>query len=101
MGRVGHLLAILFGIALAMPAVSLAQADVAEVGAPQTAWGAQKSLSGVWNYSTLTPVERYSGMVDKLELAEKEAATFSESQFRLENLDLIDSAEGGLNYVPS
>jgi hypothetical protein len=100
MGRVGHLLAILFGIALAMPAVSLAQADAAEVGVPQTAWGAQ-SLSGVWNYSTLTPVERYSGMVDKSELAEKEAATFSESQFRLENLDLIDSAEGGLNYVPS
>ena len=99
MGRFGHILAVLLGIALVMPVVSWAQVDAAETGVPQTAWG-DPDLSGVWNYSTLTPLERPSALADKPELTEEEAAAFAESQLRRQNRDLIDSAEGGLNYAP-
>ena len=66
---------------------------------PRTSWG-DPDLRGVWNYSTLTPLERPSALADKRELTEEEAAAFVEAQRRRQNRDLIDSVQGGLNYAP-
>jgi hypothetical protein len=95
MGRLGLTIAVVFGISLVTPVISLAQ----EEEVPRTSWGAP-DLSGVWNYSTLTPLERPSALADKPKLTEEEAAAFAEAQLRRQNRDLIDSAEGGLNYAP-
>ena len=95
MARFRHTFAVLLGISLVMPVTSWAQ----ETGVPRTSWGAP-DLSGVWNYSTLTPLERPSALADKPQLTEEEAAAFAEEQLRRQNRDLIDSAEGGLNYAP-
>ena len=99
MGRFGHALIGLLAIALVMPGISWAQTDAAATGIPRNAWG-DPDLQGVWNYSTLTPLERPSALADKAELTKEEAAAFAEAQLRRQNRDLIDSAEGGLNYAP-
>ena len=96
MGRLGLTIAVLLGISLVTPVISWAQE---EEEVPRTSWGAP-DLSGVWNYSTLTPLERPSALADKPKLTEEEAAAFAEAQLRRQNRDLIDSAEGGLNYAP-
>jgi hypothetical protein len=66
---------------------------------PRTAWG-DPDLQGVWNYSTLTPLERPAALADKRELTPEEAAAFAEAEARRQNRDLIPSEKGGLNYAP-
>ncbi len=53
---------------LVLPALTLAQGD-----APQTAWGAP-DLQGVWDFRTITPMERPEDLGDKAFLTEEEAA---------------------------
>ena len=52
---------------LALPALALAQDD-----APQTAWGAP-DLQGIWDFRTITPMERPEDLGDKAFLTEEEA----------------------------
>ena len=52
---------------LALPALALAQDD-----APRTAWGAP-DLGGVWDFRTITPMERPEDLGDKAFLTEEEA----------------------------
>lgn len=47
---------------------------VAQSGLPRTAWG-NPDLQGVWDYRTLTPLERPEELGDKAFLTEEEAAT--------------------------
>ena len=81
-------------------AVGQAPAGAAGTGTqPLTSWG-DPDLQGVWDFRTITPMERPGELADKAVLTEEEAAAFAEAQSRRLNRDLIDSAQGGLNYAP-
>ena len=90
---------VLVSLLLILPGSALAQPGSDATSVPRTPWG-DPDLQGVWNYSTLTPLERPSALADKRELTEEEAAAFAETESRRLNRDLIDSAQGGLNYAP-
>ena len=53
---------------LAVPALAMAQGD-----APRTAWGAS-DLQGVWDFRTITPLQRPEDLGDKEFLTEEEAS---------------------------
>jgi hypothetical protein len=66
---------------------------------PRTADG-QPDLQGVWDFGTLTPLERPSALGDKQRFSDAEAAAFEREENRRQNRDLIDPAKGGVNYPP-
>src|SRR3981081_2074734 len=66
---------------------------------PRTADG-QPDLQGVWEFGTLTPLERPRSLGAKEFLTDEEAAIFEREENRRQNRDLIDPKEGGLNYPP-
>lgn len=55
-------------------------------------------LQGVWDFSTITPMERPRELGDKQVLTDQEAAAFEREENQRQNRDLIDSAKGGANY---
>lgn len=65
---------------------------------PLTTWG-DPDLQGVWDFRTITPMERPEALADKPTLTEEEAAAFALAESRRVNRDLIDSETGGLNYA--
>jgi len=65
--------------------------------APRTAYG-QPDLQGIWDFRTITPLERPRALGDKAFFTEAEAATFEREENRRQNRDLIDPKVGGLNY---
>ncbi len=68
--------------------------------APRTAWGAP-DLEGVWDFSTVTPMERPKALADKAVLSAAEAAAFEQEYNRIQNRDLIDPQKGGAGiYAP-
>ena len=67
--------------------------------APNTAWG-DPDLQGIWDFRTITPMERPSQFEGKQVLTDEEAASFQQAENRRLNRDLIDPAQGGLNYLP-
>ena len=62
-------------VAVAMvPVVAVAQS--AKTSEPlRTAWGAP-DLEGMWDFRTLTPLQRPSNLADKAFLSDEEAAAF-------------------------
>jgi hypothetical protein len=61
----------------------------------------QVDLEGVWNFSTITPLERPSELAGKdVFTNDEEAATFEREENRRQNRDLIDQKKGGLQYLP-
>ena len=66
---------------------------------PRTAEG-QPDLQGVWDFGTLTPLERPAALGDKTVFSDEEAAAFERDENRRQNRDLIDPAKGGVNYPP-
>ena len=88
MGRYGrHALAILVMLAAVAAAVPAA-AQTAEV--PRTGWGAP-DLQGVWDFRSLTPMERPADLADQETFTEEEAASFSEEVIRDQSRDLSDA----------
>jgi hypothetical protein len=65
--------------------------------APRTAYG-QPDLQGIWDFRTITPLERPRALGDKAFFTEEEAAIFEKEENRRQNRDLIDPKVGGLNY---
>ena len=57
--------------------MSVAPSAAAESGAPQTAWG-QPDLRGVWDFRTITPLQRPEDLAEKEFLSEEEAAEFEQ-----------------------
>ncbi|HEY7300691.1 MAG TPA: hypothetical protein VH684_22570 [Xanthobacteraceae bacterium] len=58
----------------------------------------QPDLQGVWDYRTITPMERPRALGSKAFFTDEEAANFEKEENRRQNRDLIDPKVGGLNY---
>ncbi len=87
---------IVAGLLLAVPAAAGAQSDGA---AARTAWD-HPDLQGVWDFRTITPMERPVELAGKEVLSEEEAAAYEAEVNRRQNRDLIDPAKGGASYPP-
>jgi hypothetical protein len=57
-------------------------------------------LEGVWDFSTLTPLERPGNIGDKPVFSDEEAAAFEREENRRQDRDLIDPKKGGAQYLP-
>src|SRR5947209_13923315 len=101
-----------FHISMAGPAVVIAVALLAPVPVagqttvaaetwtrPRTPDG-QPDLQGVWDFRTITPLERPKELGTKEFFTDLEAANFEKDENRRQNRHLIDPKEGGLNYPP-
>ena len=66
---------------------------------PRTPWG-HPDLQGLWDYRTITPLERPSEFAGKRVLTDEEAADFGARENRRLNRDLIDPKKGGVFYPP-
>ena len=83
-----------------VPAAGQAQSTTSgDSTPPLTTWG-DPDLQGVWDFRTITPMERPSQFADKEVLTDEEAAGFQRAENRRLNRDLIDPEVGGLNYAP-
>ena len=65
------------GAAALAAAVGLSSAPAAAQDAPRTAWGAP-DLQGVWDFRTITPLERPEALGDQAFLTEEEAANLEQ-----------------------
>ena len=68
-----------------VPAVAAAQSATA----PRTPWGAP-DLGGVWDFRTITPLERPAALKDKAVLTAEEAAAFTQQTIESRNADRRD-----------
>ena len=86
-------------IAVVIVGLGFGTANGQTPGSDSPSWGAP-DLQGVWDFRTITPLERPEDLTGQEFLTEEEAAAYAEGQSRRQNRDLIDSAQGGLNYAP-
>jgi hypothetical protein len=93
------------GILLLLTAAALV---TAQAGSPrgQKPWSApltpdgRVDLQGVWDFSTITPLERPQNVGDKPVFTDEEAASFEREENQRQNRDLIDPKKGGGQYLP-
>ena len=92
------------GAPVLLAALALAPlAAGARTGAPgplRTAWG-DPDLQGVWDFRTITPMERPAELAGKALLTAEEAAGFEARENRRQNRDLVDPEQGGAIYPPA
>ena len=75
------------------PAVAQAQdRDPGSEVSPRTTWGAP-DLNGIWDFRTLTPLERPDGLAGKEFLTAEEAAEFELETLKARDMDRRDGAE--------
>ena len=60
----------------------------------------QIDIEGVWDFSTITPLERPADLGEKTTFTDAEAASFEREENLRQNRDLIDQKKGGLQYLP-
>ena len=85
----------LVAIMLLLPATVTAQT----YKAPRTPDG-QPDLQGIWDFRTITPLERPKELGAKAFFTEEEAAKYEQDENRRQNRDLIDPEKGGALYPP-
>ena len=68
--------------------------------APVTPWG-DPDLQGIWDFRTITPMERPAELAGKAVLTPEEAADFEVRENRRLNRDLVDPEVGGAIYPPA
>ena len=78
-------------------AAALASAQPA--GGSRTPWG-HPDLQGVWDFRTITPLQRPAELAGKAVLTEEEAAEYQTLENRRQNRDLVDPEKGGALYPP-
>jgi hypothetical protein len=66
---------------------------------PRTSYG-QPDLQGVWDFRTITPLERPKELGTKAFFSDEEAAKYEKEENQRQNRDLIDPERGGLFYPP-
>jgi hypothetical protein len=97
-------LAIVFATALLAPALAAAQsAQPAATTAAKTSSvprmpDGRPDLQGVWDFRTITPMERPKALGTKAFFTAEEAAAFEKDENHRQNRDLIDPEKGGLDY---
>ena len=67
--------------------------------APVMSWG-DPDLQGIWDFRTITPMERPAELAGKAVLTAEEAADFEARENRRLNRDLVDPKVGGAIYPP-
>ncbi len=67
--------------------------------APAMPWG-DPDLQGIWDFRTITPMERPAELAGKAVLTAEEAADFEARENRRLNRDLVDPKVGGAIYPP-
>ena len=77
-------ISLLTGLALLLALPLAAAGD--NWNAPKTAWG-EPDLRGVWDYRTITPLERPKEMAGKAVLSDEEAAEFETSLVKTKDKD--------------
>ena len=77
-----------------------AGAQTGASGPQRTAWG-DPDLQGVWDFRTITPMERPAELAGKALLTAEEAAGFEARENRRQNRDLVDPEQGGAIYPPA
>jgi hypothetical protein len=97
-------LAVLIAVTCLPPVPIIGQAGSSAAAAetwtlPRMADG-QPDLQGVWDFGTLTPLERPRSVGAKEFFTDEEAANPERQESRRQNRDLINPKEGGLNYPP-
>ena len=92
--RVGALAAVIVSLW-----IGVTNGQVPGSDSPRKSWG-DPDLQGVWDFRTITPLQRPEDLIGQEFLTEEEAAVFAEVQTRRQNRDFIDSERGGLNYAP-
>ena len=92
----------LVAAALVAAAAVLAPAGAAgQTGVPaRTAWG-DPDLQGVWDFRTITPMQRPAALAGKQVLTAEEAARYEARENRRQNRDLVDPERGGAIYPPA
>jgi hypothetical protein len=96
-------LALVMSLGSRSPALVVAQT---RSSSPPKTWNAPLTpdghidLEGVWDFSTITPLERPSDLRDKQVFTDEEAAAFEREENRRQNRDLIDPKKGGGQYLP-
>ena len=86
------------GAAVVLLAVAAAAAQTAAPG--RTAWG-DPDLQGVWDFRTITPMERPRELAGKQVLTREEAASYEARENLRQNRDLVDPEQGGAIYPPA
>ena len=88
-GRALAALSAVIAVVWLVPVPAASQAQTATRTPPRTLWGGP-DLQGVWDFRTITPLERPSGLAGKQVLTDEEAATFEARENRRLNRDLVD-----------
>src|SRR5262245_50479685 len=73
--RVGRMLTVVAMVAASFTAAAQTPARASRTFAARTPWG-DPDLQGIWNYATMTPLERAREFAEKAMLSEQEAAAF-------------------------
>jgi len=71
-----------------------AMASAQPAGGARTPWG-HPDLQGVWDFRTITPLERPAELAGKAVLTEEEAAEYQTLENRSQNRDRVDPGKGG------
>ena len=88
------------GLCAVLALLAAAPGTAQPAATERTAWG-DPDLQGVWDFRTITPMERPQELAGRQVLTEEEAASYEARENRRQNRDLVDPEKGGAIYPPA